>query len=759
MKAAIVSTYPPRACGLATFTTDLRHALLEADRTTEVMVAAVLDDGPAPTAPEVAVTLRQHERADYERAAAELTRAGADVVLVQHEFGIFGGDDGAYVLDLVRHLTVPYVVTLHTVLSRPSPQQAEVLGTLAAGAAEVTVFTATARDTLLAGGHARRDRVTVVSHGAPATLLRPRMADPAGPAGARGAAGLPELEQHGDRRVLSTFGLLSAGKGIEVALHALPAVVRSHPDVLYVVAGRTHPEVARLHGETYRRELERLTVALGLEDHVLFLDRYLSDDDLHGLLTGTTLFLTPYRSPEQVVSGVLTFAVVAGCPVVSTPYSYARDLLSGGAGRLVPFDDHAAMSEAVLALLGDDEALAAAANAAHTLGTQFTWPAVGRETLKLLHNATERREDHRSRPLTAHHPGTAPPPLTHLRRLVRAGGIVQHARGLEPDLTTGSCVDDVARLLVVADGLVTRHPHPDGLEDMSEEALAFLEDAWDAGTASMRNFRAADGAWLDAPHEGDHLGRAVWALGEVGGGPTRAARRSRTLVRRVLDAGPAFPAPRSTAFAVLGLARLPAARHLAPEVEHLDRLAHGLLARLDRRPDPRWHWFEDQLTYDNARLPQALLAAGARLAHPDLLSGGLESLEWYVRQVGLDTGPVVLVGHRWRRRPDGPPDPGDDEGDEQPLDAAALVEACVEAHRVTRSPQWARRAIEAFAWFHGRNRWGAVVHDPASGGCHDGVGPAGLNANEGAESTLAYLQAWLALEGAGLHPGGPDGPD
>ena len=744
MRVAIVSTYPPRPCGLATFTTDLRQALLEADRTTQVLVAPVLDDGPVPAGPEVCTTIRQHVREDYTRAAGELAQAGVDVVLVQHEYGIFGGDSGSYMLDLTRALTVPYVVTLHTMISRPSHTQARVLAGLTDGAAEVTVFSAAARDALLTSG-CSHDRVTVVNHGAPAALVAPHgngvheRREPL-----RGSS-VTELQAHAGRRVLSTFGLLSEGKGIEVALRALPEVVRSHPDVVYVVAGRTHPVVARSHGEEYRRGLEQLTSELGLDDHVLFLDRYLSDAEIADLLASTTLFLTPYHSPEQVVSGVLTFAVAAGCPVVSTPYSYATELLSTGAGRLVPFNDHRALADAVQGLLGDEQALRMTAHAARQLGSQLTWPAVGRETLKLLHRAAEVHEDSRPGRSGLRAGQVAPPRLDQLRRLVDDLGIVQHARGLEPDRSTGYCVDDVARLLLVASGAARRGLGDAGWDDTAAMCVRFLAEAWDGGERAMRNLRAVEGRWLDAPHHGDHIGRALWGLGVAGSGTTEVARASRALLGEVLEAGPVIPSPRTGAFALLGLSAVSSAELGSEGVETMRWLGYDLLGRL-RRDEAGWPWFEDELTYDNARLPEALLAAGAHMGEPDLIRAGLDSLEWYAHQCRLDTGTVVLVGNRWRRRPAGAPAPDQCEGDEQPVDAAALVEACARAFRVTGAPLWARRSRDAFAWFQGRNRWGAVMHDAESGGCHDGVGPHGLNHNEGAESTLAYLQAWLAVE-------------
>ena len=745
MRIAIISTYPPRHCGLATYTTDLRRAMLSVDSSAQVLVTAVLDeDDPAPGHDEVVHTLRQHDRADYAAAAHRLDESGVDVVLVEHEFGIFGGEHGSHLVELLEHLDVPYVVTLHTLLLDPSPSQREVLERVVARAAQVTVFTALARDQLVRSGMVEWGRIAVLAHGAPEALqpsLPSVLSTP--PAG----RGLPELTPHARRRVVSTFGLLSANKGLDVAVRALRTVVDIHPDVLYVVAGQTHPEVVRREGERHREDLRRLTSELGLEDHVLFVDRYLDDDDIRSLLARTEVFLTPYRHEEQVVSGVLTFALVAGCPVVSTPYFHATEVLSDGAGRLVGFDDHDAMGEAVADLLGDRQALTEAARTAYRIGSQLTWPEVGRETLKVLAAATSPP----SEPLPA-------PPLTHLVRLVDPGGIVQHAVGVEPDLSTGYCVDDVARLGLVADALVRRgHADADVLRPMVTRSLGFLDDAWDPPSGAMRNFADADGWWLGEPRMGDHVGRAVWALGSIGSGRGHAAEWSRDLLGDMVATGLEPLHPRTSAYAVLGLASLP--RH------HLGTEARGLLRRLsDELADllrtcatDDWTWFEDELTYDNARLPQALICAGSAQRDSEQLRLGLAALEWYADQCRLDSGVVVTVGNRWRTRRPAPADLSDpardegwDEGDEQPLEAAALVEACVAAYRATGSPVHARRARRAFAWFHGRNRWGQVLVDAVDGGCHDGVGPRGLNVNMGAESTLAHLQAWLALDSVDL---------
>ena len=754
MRVAVVSTYPPRPCGIATFTQDLRRALLEADGSTEVCVAAITSGAGQDPAPEVAVTLRQHSRTDHVRAADALNDLGVDVVLLEHEFGIYGGESGQWVLDLVGRLEAPSVVTLHTVLGRPSALQSFVLAELCHQAAQVTVFTETARGMLTAAGLAAPERVSVVNHGAPVQL---RSATAGG--ARRVGKGLPELDGHPGRTVLSTFGLLSAGKGIETAIRALPPVVRRHPELLYVVAGRTHPEVARLEGERYREGLERLVDELGLSGHVLFVDRFLTDDEVQHLLGRTEVFLTPYRSEEQVVSGVLTFALAAGCPVVSTPYRYAADLLSSGAGLLVPFDDPGSIADAVGRLLDDPQQRQAMAERAHTIGASHTWPEVGRGMLETLGRACERPAPAVPAPTSLGHgllqlqvPGHGLP-LAHLRTLVEPGGMVQHANGLDPDRSTGYCVDDLARLAMVATATVDGGAGDAWLRTALRRSLVFLGEAWDVPAGAMHNFRAVDGSWLDRPHHGDHVGRAVWALGEV----VAAApdRWSRSTARALLEDVLAPPLPsehlRPLAFALLGLARLPQ-RDAA--VEALSTTWAGALAASYRRHRSReWRWFEDHLTYDNARLSQALLATAGRTGDPVLLAIGLESLDWYAAQCGLGTGPLRLVGNEWRRRPAGeqpssrarPGSDQSDEGDEQPLDAAALVEAFVEAYLVTGDEDHLTRARWALGWFHGRNRLGLPVVDEESGGCHDGLGANGLNANEGAESTLAYLQASLAL--------------
>jgi glycosyltransferase involved in cell wall biosynthesis len=725
LRVGIVSTYPPRVCGIGTFSRDLRDALLVADGVSAVDLVAIVRDDDVDAAPEVLARIHQDQRGDYAAAARVLERRGDDVVVIQHEYGIFGGHEGAHILSLAEGLRQPMVLTLHTVLSAPSVRQAETLRALCDLATLVCVFTETARRMIVDARLAPPERVRVVPHGGPTELLPGRLSN-----GART-----------DRQMLATFGLISPGKGIEVAIAAMPAIVARHPKALYVIAGQTHPEVAKLHGEEYRISLERLARDLDLSDHVVFDDRFLELEDLSSMLAATTIYLTPYRSREQIVSGALTFAIVAGCPTVSTPYYYAEDLLASGAGVLVPFDDPAALAEAVSGLLDDPERLGRARAEALAVGNELAWPQVGRQTAAVLSEAVALGP-----PRAARHvpPATLPRArASHLLTMVDDVGIVQHADGIVPLRSSGYCTDDVARLAIVALGL-GRTTGAERYHRMLARSLGFLRHAWSPEARGMRNFMSYDRRWLDEPHAGDHLGRAAWALGEVVAAEPAPALLgpSADLLRQMLPALSELHWPRSMAFAALGLARAGG----DDAVGVLRALAERLAGLQRSNASADWYWAEDALTYDNARLPQALIAAGARLGDDDLVREGTRALQWYAGELDIDGESLRLVGHRGRRR-GGSRAEG---GDEQPLDAAALVEAEVEAFVVTGDVARARDAVRAFEWFLGRNRLGQSVYDFATGGCHDGLGESAVNDNEGAESTLAYLQALLVLDAAGL---------
>ena len=637
MRTAIVSTYPPRACGIGTFSSDLRATLTGTGTVTRADLVAVVHEPSSPQRRGVLATIVQGARGDYVRTARMLGRLDVDVVLLQHEFGIFGGRDGEYVLSFAQELAQPLVVSLHTVLSEPTPHQQEVLSELCAAAELVMVMTDTALRLLVESGVCVEEKVRVVPHGAPARIVARSIGEPARRPTSSAVSGPFRL---------STFGLISPGKGLETVLDALPELVERHPEIVYTIAGRTHPDVSRREGEQYRLMLERRVLELGLGDHVEFDDRFLSVDELADLLAATDVFLTPYGNREQIASGALTFAIAAGCAVVSTPYWYAQDMLATGAGLLVPFRDPEALANAVSSYIERPDTLLAARTEARRIGSTLAWPAVAEATARVLQEADELAP--RRRPA-----GVADLHLTslrtdHLLTLADDVGIVQHAHGIIPNRSSGYCVDDVARLAVVSLALAERGDEQVWTSNLYR-ALAFLQAAADDG-GGMHNFMGYDRRWLDEPHIGDHVGRSIWALGDILATAWIPAvvRPARDLLDRLVGTLGDDVSLRTAAYTVLGLSRLDADRLEPGAHRRLERLVEQLAEAYERTCSEDWCWFEDELSYDNARLSQALLIGGYALGRPELAELGLDSLRWLGDECGLAENALRLPGHRGR---------------------------------------------------------------------------------------------------------------
>ena len=722
MHVALIGTYPPRRCGIATFTADVEAALRQ-NGVTVTVVPVVTDDESVS-----GLTIRRDERNSYVAAARELNRLEVDVTLIEHEFGIFGGDAGAYVLLLVAHLDMPFAVTMHTVLPEYSDAQAAVVETLAAGATVLTVMTESARH-LLVGQHlAAAESLVVIPHGAPDELFDVRDVP-----GIRDRFGVPQGVP-----VMTTFGLLSEGKGIEVALRAVAALADRHPGLHYVVAGRTHPEVVRHEGERYRRSLEVLCDRLGLSERVHFVDRFLEVDELADLLGISSMVCTPYRGEDQSVSGVLTFALAAGRPVVSTPFRYAEALLADGAGRIAGSDDIEGFAAAIASLL-DGPVAASARRAARTASSAMRWPRVGADLRRTLEMVVSTTSGERAVPAPCvatagvtrlASPSAcfdAPLALTHLRLLCDDTAMLQHAHHSIARLEDGYCVDDAARMLPIADRLA-RLPGGEEWSVVLGRLLAFVRSASLDGDGRMRNFMSWDRRWLDAPHGGDHVGRAIWGLGEVvaAGGP-HATISADLLLTLASSVEPDWPT-RTLAYAALGL--LAASSIDSAWDPMLDPVVHAV--RAWQPGDRRWRWFEPELRYDNARLPEVLIRLGLHTGDQDLIDRGGSLLEW-LETLCRQGDHYRFPGHRgitaaaelnWS-------------GDEQPLEAAAMADAHAAWFSACGDDAALASIERSWAWFRGDNRLGEAMIDETSGACFDGLGERGVNLNRGAESTIA----------------------
>jgi glycosyltransferase involved in cell wall biosynthesis len=728
---AFLGDYPPRKCGIATFTSDLLGAVAARHAGARCFAVPVNDIEEGYRYPEVVrFEIEEQNPESYRLAAAFLNSSDVDVVSVQHEFGIFGGPAGSHLLELLLELQAPVVTTLHTVLLKPNPDQHRVMRQVIAHSARLVVMTDRGRKILEQVYQAPPAKIDVIPHGIPdATFV--------GPDRYKAQFGVT------GRKVLLTFGLLSPNKGIEHVLHALPAIVAEFPDVVYILLGATHPHELRTRGEAYRGSLEAAVRKNNLENNVIFHNRFVDLSELTAFIGAADLYITPYLEEAQITSGTLAYAFGAGKPVISTPYWHAAELLRDQRGVLVPFADPEAIAREVSTLLGDEPRRQAMSDTAYRLGRKMTWS----HTAGLYMQSFELARRQAAAPLRAtaasngrvHRPHESPElKLDHLYRMTDSTGILQHATYNTPNLSKGYCTDDNARALILAVLLGHLEEAPKRVRSLATTYAAFLNYAFDPGAARFRNFLGIDRRWLDEQGSEDCHGRAIWALGT-------AVRRSshwssqvmaERLFSQAIPAVATFSSPRAWAFSLLGIheyLRRVKGDHAVSDVR--ETVTKRLVTIFDKVAEPGWTWFEEGLTYDNAKLAHAVMVSGRATGQASVFERGVRALRWLL---GVQTSP------RGRHRPVGCNGFYKRNGiraafDQQPIEAQSTVSACLEAYRATADPWWYEQAQLAFDWFLGWNDLGLALYCPETGGCRDGLQKDRANENQGAESMLAFL--------------------
>ena len=734
---ALIGNYLPRKCGIATFTTDLANAIVATNSNIDCSAVAMNDrpDGyDYPSA--VRFQINQNKLNEYSLAAGFLNMRKPDVVCLQHEYGIYGGQYGGFIIELVHNLKMPVITTLHTVLKNPSLQEQKILNQLADLSAKLVVMTEKSVDFLRDVYDVPENKIEVIPHG----IFDVPFLDP-DPCKSKFVSN--------DKTIILTFGLLSPGKGIEYMIKALPEIVSSHPEVLYFVVGATHPHYKNESGEDYRLSLHHLAKELGIADHIVFHDRFLDRDELLEIIRAADIYVTPYLNEAQIVSGTLAYAIGAGKAVVSTPYWHAQEMLADDRGRLVPFKDHQALAREITALLDHPDERRALSRAAYEYSRPMVMKAMGGRYLEVFANAKTQSSTATDLPAlnTLGQRKQRLPQINfkHLRMMTDGTGILQHAKYTIPDRAHGYCVDDNARALIAITMAHDLHKTDAALIELSTLYLSFLDDAFDADTGRFRNFMSYDRQWLEDIGSEDSHGRAVWALGIVAGWGLNDGQVA-VAAKLFIDALPAlesFGDSRSIAFPILGMQAYLRRNNDDEEVRALMKvLGDRIRNRFTEYATDDWHWHEDVLTYDNARLPQALMACGRATDDSDMVSLGIEVLEW-LRDIQLDPddgwyAPVGNLG--WFPR----------FGtkatyDQQPLEAAAMVSACFEAYECTLDEAWNQLASMCFNWYLGKNDQQIKLYDHAGGGCCDGLQDGGVNENQGAESTLSCLLALLTI--------------
>ena len=736
-RIAIVGNYLPRRCGIATFTHDLRAAITGARPDLQMSVLAMNDAGCSYDYPAVVTCqIRDDQVGDYIDCAALLNDAQIDVVSLQHEYGIFGGEAGGYVVQLLSRLRMPVVTTLHTVLPEPSSEQRTVMRQIIEHSERLIVMSNKGRQILQSVHDVPERKIDIIPHGIPDFPLR-------------GSQDAKVKFGFSGRPVILTFGLLSPGKGIETVIDAMPGILRSCPNAVYVVLGATHPHLLQQQGEIYREALEARTKTLGIEDNVVFINQFVDQPTLLDYISMCDVYVTPYLNEAQMTSGTLAYSFGLGKAVVSTPYWHAKELLADGRGILVPFSDVQAMSSQIAGLLTDHERRLAIGKRAYASSRTMIWPQTAVRYVQSFEKAREPIELPIVMPVDRRlHVVTEKLPLPEVRThhflsLCDDVGMLQHAVFSIADRSHGYCVDDNARALLFASALAdsTEEHLPDVL---TARFAAFVQHAWNPDTRRFRNFMGYDRRWLEETGSEDSHGRTLWALAECSSRDTDLSRQkwSAALFKTALPVVGEFSSPRAWAFTLLGLdtyCKLHVADRAADELRRA--LAERLLAMMLATETKDWVWFEDLLAYDNARLSQAMIQTGLTMKCQAYLDVGLRSLRWLIKLQTSTTGCFSPVGTtsfgKLRARPGA--------FDQQPVEAAAMVSACYAASTADPSPDWVIGAQQAFDWFHGRNVLGLNLINSETGGCADGLHPDRANANQGAESTLSYLLALVEV--------------
>lgn len=714
VRIALVGGFQPTRCGIATFTTDVFEQFQQLLPDHDVDVYAMRRDTWQPIAPDVRGVIDQNDLQSYRKAADQMNSDGVDVVWIQHEFGIFGGDCGELVLELFEAVAAPVIVTLHTVLPDPSTKQRAIIERMHAKATRFVVMSASGSDILQRVYGIPSSRIAIVEHGAPD---RPHT-----------------CRDDGAPPVIMTFGLLGPGKGLESAIRALHCIRAENPEVVYRIVGATHPNLVAIEGERYREGLKQLARDLGVESAIQWVERFLEPDELLDELAQTDIYLTPYPNLAQSTSGTLAYAVALGCAVVSTPYIHARELLADGVGRLVEPNSPAAIADAINELLRNRDVLRSLRAKAYARGRRTIWPEFVKQCAAIIGQVVPR-----ARPDRAAIAKPIMPAPDAVLRLIDGVGMLQHTRGIVPDRRHGYSIDDNARALILMNHW---GPHYD---DIAVLLASFLQHAWNDNAGRFRNFMSFERRWLEAAGSDDSNGRTIWAIGHTArrASDPRLQDWAMTLFQETAPHLRDIASPRAMAFLVLGADEVLGRDEndlVARELVEVCAARFATLPLLGRADEKEWPWFEPKLTYDNARIPQALFTLYQLTRRADLKIAGQRQLAWLARLHTTAKGHFRAIGsesfaHKGLLRP----------FDQQPLEAWAIIDACAKAVELELDGNWRELAQRAYAWYAGHNDRGIPIANPSTGSCLDGLMATGTNSNSGAESVLSYSLAYHSL--------------
>ncbi len=731
MKNAYIATYPPRKCGIGTFTENLFSSMVATDIDEpyhkKSFIVAINDYEETLNYPEeVKFTIRQESQDDYLAAAKYINLSGAECCILQHEFGIFGGKDGVYILPLLHQLKLPLIVTLHTIMQTPSYAQKEILQRICSMANKVIVMSHKAIEMLNEIYGIPKAKIALINHGVPNFRYNQEEAK--------------KEFRFEKKKVLLTFGFVSRNKGIEVAIKAMSELVKKHPDALYIILGKTHPSVLRQVGEEYRLFLTQLVEDLGLEENVVLLNEYTSQKELFKYLYASDIYITPYLNEQQITSGTLTYALGAGSAIVSTPYWHAAELLSDGRGVLFDFGDDKALSEILIDLLDNPDKRVAIRNKAFKYGRQMTWPKIGTIYNEVVEKVIEEDLSIEKKEVVPFDIALLPEfSIDHVKRLTDDTGIIQHATFGIPNLKEGYCLDDNARALLMC--LMAYKVKKDSAAlNLCPIYLSYIHYMQN-NDGYFRNFLSFSRQFLDEVGSEDSFGRAIWAIGYLlNNSPNDSFYQTG---KQIFDkARPQFTkikSIRSIANTIIGISHyLKSHSWDDGMIETLKILSNNLAEHYEQNNHDNWHWYEALLAYDNAILPLAMLHATEILNDEKIKTIAFDSMHFLEKKT-MSQGYLSIVGNeKWHKK--------DKERSifaQQPVDAMVMVLMFRQAYNISDQKEYLRKLFKSFKWYLGDNDLRMNLFNHETKGCFDGLESYGVNQNQGAESTLAYLISYL----------------
>jgi len=732
-----VTTFPPRECGIATFAQDLVNALQKSfAEKLDISVCALLEAGRSQTPAYKAPVKYTVDPFDIDSCITFAHRVNADdqidLVCFEHEFGLYGGDYGHNMLAMLSLLDKPFVVRFHTVLPYPDPKCLKVVSIIGALASKIIVMTQTSADILLSTYHLLAHKIVHIPHGVHARITE-------------NVAELKERYNLQGKKVLTTFGLLSENKGLETAIRAMKPIAEQFPDTVYLILGKTHPVVLAREGEQYRQRLQQLIAELGLQQHVRFVNSYLSLDNLLDYLSLTDIYLFTSKDPHQAVSGTFLYAMSAGCPIVSTAFSQAREMLDECCGYLIDMGSHEQLAEKAIRLLGDQELRQQMSRNAIEKTRNAIWENVAIAHMSMFKEIMAEKE------LLL--PSLPPAYLDHIDRMTDEFGMIQFCKHDQPDPDSGYTLDDNARALIAMSMYISTVKSSSFVNSLCHKYLDFIEYCQqpDGRFLNYVNIRGYfDSANYEVNLE-DANGRAVWALGYLlsrhNEMPSLLVQQANRILQPCLTWLETLTSPRAMAFAIKGLYYYMQYKPGGIAEDIINTLAGRLYNIYQQEADAQWKWYEPYLTYGNAVLPEAMMMAYQVSGNTGWLHTAKESLEFLCSKTFTDNYMKVINNRTWYHKNTTQDNVTNTlDGGEQSIEIAYTMLTLHTFFRATGNHAYLEKMRLAFSWYLGNNHLKQLIYNPLTYGCYDGLEKNNVNQNQGAESSVCYLIARLLME-------------